>query len=205
MTGVPDASGVPLDAMVRRILATSPFTFRLAEAGERDLAYRLRGDAAVQQGWCAGADLPDGLERDGYDAGALHVLGWDGRTPMSTGRIVLPPGLPTERACGIVVEPAGRVVDVGRMCVAPSHQDLAHTAFVGLLCALYLQVRELGFTVACGMMSASARSLVRLLGLRLEALGPPRPYWNEQRAPVRFSLLVDSAVVDQPRRDVASS
>jgi hypothetical protein len=50
-------------------------------------------------------------------------------------------------------------------------------------------MRENGFRVACGMMSAQARSLVGLLGLRLEVLGPPRAHWNEPRAPVRFSLM----------------
>jgi hypothetical protein len=189
MTSPEPVGGVPLDTMVRRVLASSPFVFRLAESDERETCFRLRGDAVVQRGWRARADLQDGVERDAYDDRALHVLGWDGPEPMSTGRIVLPPGLPTEDACGIRVAPAGRVVDVGRMCVAQSHQGLEHTAFIGLLCALYLQVRELGFDVACGMMSPSARSLVGLLGLRLELLGPQREYWNEPRAPVRFSLL----------------
>jgi hypothetical protein len=175
--------------MVERLLASSPFEFRRAGEDERDLCYRLRGDAVVERGWRTREELPDGVERDEYDDRAVHVLGWDGPTPMSTGRIVLPPGLPTEDACGLRVEPVGRVVDVGRMCVASSHQGLEHAAFVGLLCALYLQVRELGFDVACGMMSPAARSLVGLLGLRLEPLGPERPYWDEPRAPVRFSLL----------------
>jgi len=50
-------------------------------------------------------------------------------------------------------------------------------------------MREHGFRVACGMMSAPARVLVGHLGLRLEVLGPERTYWNESRAPVRFSLM----------------
>jgi hypothetical protein len=108
---------------------------------------------------------------------------------VCSGRIVLPPGpLPTEQACGIVVEPIGQVVDVGRMVVAPSHQDAAHRTFVLLLGALYLEVRRRGYSVACGMMSAPVRALVRQLGMRLELLGPEREYWREQRAPVRFIL-----------------
>jgi hypothetical protein len=69
------------------------------------------------------------------------------------------------------------------------HQSLEHAAFIGLMCRLYLEMRSHGFAVACGMMSASARVLVGHLGLRLEALGPERVYWNEPRAPVRFSLM----------------
>jgi hypothetical protein len=92
------------------------------------------------------------------------------------------------------------VVDVGRMCVARSHQSLEHAAFMGLMCRLYLAMRENGFGVACGMMSAPARSLMGLLGLRLEILGPPRTHWNEPRSPVRFSLMSAAKLLagDQP-------
>jgi hypothetical protein len=186
--------GVALDGMVTRMLAISPFTYRVAaDAGERDTAYRLRGRAVVERGWCTVDELPDGREHDHYDDRAIHVIGWDGDVPMSTGRVVLPPGLPTEDACGIVVEPAGEVVDVGRMCVAQTHQSLEHAAFLGLMCRLYLEMREQGFSTACGMMSAPARLLVRQLGLSLEPLGPARTYWNEARTPVRFSLLAGLA------------
>lgn len=180
--------GVPLDALVTRMLAMSPFDYRVAaDESEREAAYRLRGKAVLDQGWCGG-DMPGGLERDEYDDRAVQVVGWDGDVAMSTGRVVLPPSLPTEEACGIVVEPRGAVIDVGRMCVARSHQSFEHAAFVGLMCRLYLVMREHGFEVACGMMSAPARLLVGRLGLALEVLGPERTYWNESRAPVRFSL-----------------
>jgi hypothetical protein len=181
---------VPLDAMVTRMLTVSPFCYRVAaDDTDREVAYRLRGQAVLEQGWCTAADLPGGLERDEYDDRAIQVLGWDGDVAMSTGRIVLPPGLPTEDACGFIVEPRGGAVDVGRMCVARSHQSLGHAAFIGLMCRLYLVMRENGFAVACGMMSAPARALVGFLGVRVEILGPERMYWNEPRAPVRFSLL----------------
>ena len=181
---------VPLDALVTRMLSISPFEYRVAVGGaEREAAYRLRGSAVLERGWCTAMDLPGGMERDEYDDRAVQVLGWDGDMAMSTGRVVLPPGLPTEEACGIAVEPCGEVVDVGRMCVARSHQSLEHAAFIGLMCRLYLVMREHGFRVACGMMSAPARVLVGHLGLRLEVLGPERTYWNESRAPVRFSLM----------------
>jgi len=182
--------GVPLDGLVTRMLTRSPFEYRVAAGdSERAIAYRLRGSAVLDRGWCTAADVPGGMERDGYDDHAVQVIGWDGDVAMSTGRVVLPPGLPTEEACGIVVEPRGGVVDVGRMCVARSHQSLEHAALVGLMCRLYLVMREQGFRVACGMMSAPARALMRLFGLQLEILGPERAYWAESRAPVRFSLM----------------
>jgi hypothetical protein len=182
--------GVPLDALVTRMLSRSPFDYRVAaDDSERGVAYRLRGSAVIDRGWCTADDLPGGMEHDDYDDRAIQIIGWDGEVAMSTGRVVLPPGLPTEEACGLVVEPRGRVVDVGRMCVARSHQSLEHAALIGLMCRLYLVMRENGFAVACGMMSAPARALVRFFGVRVEILGPERTYWNEPRAPVRFSLL----------------
>ncbi len=183
-------AGVPLDALVTRMLSRSPFDYRVAaDAAEREVAYRLRGQAVSDRGWRGAGDVPGGLEHDEYDDRAIQVIGWDGSVPMSTGRVVLPPGLPTEDACEIVVEPRGEVVDVGRMCVARSHQSLEHAAFIGLLCRLYQVMRGHGFAVACGMMSGPARVLVGHLGLQLEVLGPERAYWNESRAPVRFSLV----------------
>jgi hypothetical protein len=75
------------------------------------------------------------------------------------------------------------------MCVVPGHQGLEHAALIGLMCRLYLEMRARGYAVACGMMSARARILVRHLGLQIEPLGAERHYWNELRMPVRFSLL----------------
>ena len=182
--------GLPLDALITRMLARSPIDYRVAaDDSEREIAYRLRGSAVIDRGWCPAGDLPGGMERDGYDGRAVQVIGWDGNVAMSTGRVVLPPGLPTEEACGIVVEPRGEVVDVGRMCVARDYQDLEHAALIGLMCRLYLTMREHGYRVACGMMSPPARAMMGLFGLQLEILGPERTYWNESRAPVRFSLM----------------
>jgi hypothetical protein len=190
--------GVPLDLLVTRLLERSPFEYRLAVDGaERELAFRLRGTVVTQQGWRAADDLPGGLERDEYDDRALLVLGWDGDVAMSTGRVVLPPGLPTEAACGVVVDPPGDVVDVGRMCVLPGYQGLEHAALIGLMCRLYLEMRAHGYAVACGMMSARARILVRHLGLQIESLGPERQYWNESRMPVRFSLLSNVQMLEE--------
>ena len=184
---------VPLDGMVARLLSQSPFTYRVAGTDEeRTTASRLRAETVLANGWLTAADLPGGVETDAYDARARHLVGYDEDVPMCTGRVVLPPGLPTEDVCGLVVEPVGQVVDVGRMCVAPAYQSREHTAFIGLMCALYLEMRAQGFAVACGMMSSPARSLVRLFGLSLDLLGPERVHWNEVRAPVRFSLLADT-------------
>ncbi|MFI5100995.1 MAG: hypothetical protein ACHQE5_10885 [Actinomycetes bacterium] len=182
-------TGGTLDPLVAKILSTYPYAFTLASTeGERAVGYRIRFEAAVQLGWTPPADA-EGLEHDRYDADAVQVIGWYEDAPVSTGRLVLPPAaLPTQDECGLLIEPAGGVVDVGRMAVVRTHQSYQHAAFIGLLCRLYLEMRTQGYGVACGMMSLRARRLVGLLGLNLEVLGPDRLYWNEPRAPVRFAL-----------------
>jgi hypothetical protein len=186
---------VSLDALAHRILARSGYCFTLADDEvARDAAYRLRHEAVIDQGWYhdSGNSRLDGRERDRHDARAIHLLGWDGEQAIATGRLVLPPGpLPTEEACGLIVEPRGHVADVGRMTVARSYQGSGHPVFLALLARLYLEVRARGFDVACGMMSPRARALVRLLGLQIEMLGDDRLYWGEPRAPVRFSVLIN--------------
>jgi hypothetical protein len=225
---------ISFDALARNIVERSGYRF--TEAGsdaERDVAFRLRYQAVVDQGWTpeagpmVGASHPeerpdafpptssglardggdrdgyggtplasDGRERDAYDDRSVHIVGWDGDSAIATGRIVLPPGpLPSEELCGIRIEPHGKVVEVGRMTVARSHQDPGHGLFVALLARLYLEVRARGYEVACGMMSPRARSLVRLLGLQLEILGEDRLYWGERRAPVRFQVTLNDAAL----------
>lgn len=188
---------VSLDLLAHSILGRSGFRFTLADdEAQRDAAYRLRHAAVMDEGWShdSGVGRDAGLEQDSYDARAIHVLGWDRDEAIATGRLVLPPGpLPTEDACGLIIEPRGEVVDVGRMTVARTHQGAGHSVFLALLARLYLEVRARGFDIACGMMSPRARSLVRLLGLHLEMLGDDRPYWGESRAPVRFSVMINAA------------
>jgi len=118
-------------------------------------------------------------------------------TDSEPGRLVLPPApLPTEQASGVHIEPRGQVVDVGRMAVVPDYRSYRSAAFIALLCRLYLEMRNGGFQVACGMMSARVRTLTRQLGLQLETLGPDVHYWGELRTPVRFALLANAQSLD---------
>lgn len=188
-----------LDDLAERILAASPYRFTIAtDPADRSRAYRIRAAVSTDAGWAAPADFPQGMERDEFDDVARQVLGWDGDTPICTGRLVFPPGpLPTETACGLVVPPRGRVVDVGRMAVLRSHQTFGHGTFLALLCRLYREAREAGFEYACGMMAAPARGLVGRLGLRLDQLAPERDHHGELRAPVRFVLAANAAPLVQ--------
>jgi GNAT superfamily N-acetyltransferase len=184
-----------MDALVADILGRCGYRFTVADdEAARRLAYRLRAEAVIDQGWAGPDDLPDGLEHDAYDAHALQVIGWDDELAIATGRLVLPPGpLPTEVLCSLRIEPHGRVVDVGRMTVARSHRSHRHGVFLALLARLYAEVRQRGYAAGCGLVSARARALMRLLGLPLEVLGDERQHWGEARAPVRFDVTGEAA------------
>jgi hypothetical protein len=164
---------------------------------EREATVQLRLAAVRERGWTGDLVEPDGRpgghdrldEIDEFDRRAVHLVGWRGADAACCGRIVTPPGpLPTELACGLVVQPAGRVVDVGRMVVAPHVRRRDGAVFVALLAALYLQTRALGYDVGCGMMAANVRDLMGRLGIPLEVLGAERDHRGEQRAPVRFAI-----------------
>jgi len=179
-----------LDPLVADIIRRCGYRFTVASDDDaRHAAYRLRYEAVVESGWARPSDLPEGVERDEYDERAIHILCWDDDTAVATGRLVLPDErLPTEQVCGITIAPHGGVVDIGRMSVARSHQSHRHAVFMALLARLYVEVRAQGYDVACGLLSARARSMMRLLGLRVEVLGEDRSYWGELRAPIRFWL-----------------
>jgi hypothetical protein len=198
---------ISLDHLAADIVNRSGLRFTLAtDDATREIAYRLRYQAVVDQGWQVGSDYPDDCEQDAYDVRAVHVGGGEANTPGARGRLVPPPGrLPTEDACGITVEPPGQVVDVGRMTVARTHQGLGHSGFISLLARLYLEVRAREFEYACGIMSARARSVLRLLGLPVELLGNDRLYWGELRAPVRFSVTIDPALLKTRWRDAGTA
>jgi hypothetical protein len=187
-----------LDGLVERVLSTYPYRFSVpATQADKEVGYRIRAEAVADAGWSSDDDMQE-FEQDEFDSKAVHILGWDGSEPICTGRLVLPPGpLPTEQACGLVVEPAGRVVDVGRMAVVRSRQSTEHAVFIALLCRLYREMRGRGYEVACGMMSRRARRVVQLLGLVLDELEPEREYWGELRAPVRFVLTANSASISR--------
>ena len=183
-------SDVPdrLDRLASTLAVRSGVRFGIAATdAERMATFGLRHAAIAEHGWRP--DTGEQTERDLFDERAVHVIGRRDGELICSGRLVLPPGpLPTEEACGIRVRPAGRVVDVGRMVVAPQARGPDRTVFLALLAALYLRTRRLGFATGCGMMTPTTRVLLAHLGIALELLGEDRPYWGVDRAPVRFDV-----------------
>jgi len=177
-----------MDALAAQIVArAAPIHFGVAQspAGPKAV-YRLRYCVVIERGWAKPEDFPDGLEHDAYDDRAVQLGAWDGEVLAGTARLVLPaPGqpLPTEEAFGLEIGPAGQVVDVGRVCVAPAYRDAQHRVFWGLLSQAWIEWRVRGFTQACSILTASVARICRRCGLQVVTLGPPRSYWSEVRAP----------------------
>jgi N-acyl-L-homoserine lactone synthetase len=183
---------VELDRLSERLLAAAaPVRVALATTdAEREVAYRLRYEQVVAHGWAPREALAAGAESDAYDADALHVIAWHGDAAAGTLRLVLPaPGrrLPVEAAFALDVEPHGAVVEAGRLVVAPEFRgDPAHRIWGALLARGWLSLRERGFCVLAGTASPRMVEQLRAVGLPFEILGPARPYWGEERHPVRL-------------------
>jgi N-acyl-L-homoserine lactone synthetase len=158
--------------------------------GEQDTIHRLRYQQVIGDGWAPQDDLPDGRERDEHDPYAIQVGAWSGETLVGAMRLVLPTPrrrLPVEEAFGVDIEPRGRVVEAGRLIVAPSHRgDRSHRIWGALFARAWLTMRALGFSLLCGAASPEMVQRLREVGLPFEVLGAPRSYWGEQRVPVRL-------------------
>jgi hypothetical protein len=181
-----------LDAIAATFVRrAAPLRFGVAEA-PRDIAgaYRVRYEVVVARGWAEPVNLLDGFERDANDDDAVQIVGWDRDCVVATGRLVLPaPGrrLPTEEAFGVELASRERLVDVGRVCVAPAYGRYRHGVFRGLLGQIWLEMRRRGFQEACAAVNAQSARLYRWWGFRVSLLGPSRSYWGQERYPIRMS------------------
>lgn len=180
------------EALVARSIAQSaPVRFRIAASpAEREAVHRLRCQVTLEQGWGRPEQFPEGLERDRYDDRAIQIGGWDGPRLAATCRLVLPvPGelLPTEAAFDLRLASRGRVVDVGRLCVAPAYRERQRRVLVGLLGQIGRELMARSFHAACGMVGPAALRLYqryRRDGLEVVILGEPRCFQGEDRCPV---------------------
>lgn len=195
MTVAAHTSGLDaLDRLSQQLLTTAHAGgIRVAVAqtpSEQDAIHRLRYEQVVGHGWAPLDDLAAGVERDDYDPFAVQVGAWTAATLVGAMRLVLPAPrrrLPVEEAFGLDIEPSGRVVEAGRLVVAPAHRgDPSHRTWGALFARAWLTMRALGFSLLCGAASPAMVERLRALGLPFEVLGAPRPYWGEQRVPVRL-------------------
>ena len=189
----------------------APIHFCVAQTEkERQAAYHLRYQAIIEHGWLQPADLPEGREHDEYDDQAIHILAWDGETPVATCRLILPTAglpLPTEIAFEVQVKPAGEVIDAGRFVVSRAYSSQEHLLLACLLARAWLEVRSLGFTRCCA--AFASRGMLRVfsrMGFRYQVLAQSRSYWGCERYPLLFDVadsaasLVENWIPDTPGR-----
>ena len=177
-----------MDALAAQLIERArPIRFALAHSPEElERIYRLRCRIVLKREWATPEDLPDGLERDAYDARAVHIAAWDGDVLAGTSRLVLPlPGrpLPTEALTGLEMAPHGRVADVGRVCVAAAHSHASHRVAWGLLGRTWIEMRARDLTDACCMLTPGVARMYQSWGLQVITLGASRPYCGEERYP----------------------
>ncbi len=191
------SAAAAMDSLALRLIArAAALRFGVAEsAAELEMVYRLRCRVAIERGWARPENFPHGLERDSYDDHAVQIGAWNGAILIATCRLVPPtPGqpLPTEAAFGLTIQPPGRVLDVGRVCVAPEYRAADYRVLSGLLCQAWLEMRARGFTDACAILTPAAARMYRIGGLQVVSLGAPRLCWGEHR----FPALVRPAASD---------
>jgi len=176
-------------------LLTGATELRLAVAdspAELIAVHRLRYRDVSERGVARPAEHRDGLERDAYDSRALQICAWEGDVLMGTVRLVLPvPGkrLPTEEAFDLTVEPAGEIVDVGRVLTSPRlGADAAQRAWGGLFAQAWFETRARGYTGMTSTASARRIERFRALGVVFDILGPARP--EGELHPVRLVAAI---------------
>ena len=187
----PDRAAV-LDVLAQRALARlAPLTFDVVETdAERDAVLRMRYDCVVAEGWSGAGDHPDGREHDDYDAGATFIACRDGEAMVGSLRLVAPRPdrpLPTERDFGIVARPAGQVLEVGRIVVAPgARAGRSHLILGGLCARSWLEAYARGFDRALSTAAPEVIDLYASLGLRITVLAPAKAHWGTMRVPIQI-------------------
>lgn len=177
----------------------APICFKVAQSNaEREAAYRLRYQALIDRGVARKEDFPDGLEHDEHDERALQVVGWDGDTPIATGRIVLPAlghRLPTEQAFDLTIEPRGHVVDIGRYTVIREFAQKENRYFTGMLGFCWLETVQRGYIRVCGTASSGMLRHYRRIGFIVTELAPPHIYYGEERFPCWYDVVGSATVL----------
>jgi N-acyl-L-homoserine lactone synthetase len=183
-----------VDRFVVALLArAAPLHFTRAETvADRDAIFRLRYDVVVESGWASAQEFPDGMEHDAYDEDAIQIAGWDGEVLACTTRLVIPRvgrPQPVEAAFGLTLEPQGRVVDCGRVIVAPRYRKQGHLILWALLGRVWQEMRAEGFDRVAGIFSGRIIALYEQMGFRVRVLGPGKMHWHQERFPILLDVL----------------
>lgn len=179
-------------------------------AGEVDALVALRSREAIARGWLPGAVTVDGADRDGYDDDAVHIVIRDGDEVIGGFRLILPlPGrpLPIETAFDLALEPAGRVVQWGRLILAPRYRgDRDHRLPLACFAAIWLETTRRGLEHVAGVVSPRLKQLYEVMGWDFRIVGPSRQVDGEERYPAMTTTdtirsgveLLGNVVATQP-------
>ena len=167
---------------------------------QREAVYRLRYRVMLDEGWGRPENFPGGMESDEYDGRAFHAMVWDGNEAIACSRLVFPePGLllPTEEACGMQIEPRGRVVDGGRTAVLREYRG-RQRILLAVLGASFQEFRARGgYSFIASMLTPGMIRLYRHVGMEASILGPPRLHLGAERQPVLFDITQISRGIGQ--------
>jgi hypothetical protein len=173
-------------------------TFGIAELDkERRAVFRLRYDVALERGWADEAALPEGIEREEHDEGAVFVVARSDGEIVGALRLIVDGGtvarLLTEHGLDQVFA-AGETVFIGRFLVARPYRARARETVVGLggEAVRFMRGR------AVRAISFAAENSIRFCqyhGFPLKIAGPPRPVDHAFRSPVVFDAEVWAAFV----------
>lgn len=184
-----------LDSLAEWTIARArPMRVAIATQDEMDEVFRLRLRCVLERGWAQAQNFSEGVEKDGFDDVAVHVVARDEGDIVGTCRLVFPePGrpLPTEEAFEIVIEPRGDVVDWGRLVVSGRYRgDARHVVSAALLARCWLEMSGRGYSIIGGAAARPIIEMYRSMGFEPEILGPPRFYWGEWRYPSRSVIAL---------------
>jgi hypothetical protein len=182
-----------LDALAEATLARlAPLSFEPAATVEdRDVVLRMRFDCMVELGWVRPEERSDGRAVDAYDAGATFLVARDGGVAVGSMRVVPPDAerpLPAEREFGIPLRSRDGVFEFGRLVMPARYRPgRSHRVIAGLCSRGWLEARAAGCVRVLSTATRELIELYRSLGLQIVVLGPPQPYWGEQRVPIEIT------------------
>lgn len=186
-------SSTDLDAIADRLLASiAPLRIGpTVDTDDLDTMYCLRGAEVIERGWAPPEDLPDGRDRDEYDAEAVQFAVRHDDQVVGTCRVLLPTHhrlLPIEREFGLQLEPKGRVVQWSRLVLQQRYRgDPQHRLAMACYGAMYLETARRGYTAFAGVMSKPLLEIFRGMGVTIEVLAEPRLVEGEMRYPAMSS------------------
>jgi predicted GNAT family N-acyltransferase len=191
---LPDAAaGETLDRFARDLVAgAAPVRLEMARAEHREAVFALRCRVALERGWVAPGQYPDGLEHDDDDRDARFVIGWRDDELVATARIVDRQAdglLPLERVFGVRVPSEVKSTQVDRVAITGAYRgDRRHVVLLGVLARAWQDISPSGARLILGVASPRLLGLYRELGILATPIGRAQLFWGERRHPILVDL-----------------